>query len=81
MSVDIKILGPNCPNCQTALEVVQRVVDRENFDADVTKVVDIEEIARDFGIVTTPAVVVDGKVLHAGSIPDEDTVFNWLNND
>ena len=77
---DIKILGPGC--CSKAAEAktadtVQGVADRLGIAVKIEKVTDYAAIAG-YGVVSTPAVVVDGKVMHAGGQPKDADIENWL---
>lgn len=75
--VDIKVLGPGCKRCQTAEEMVKAAAEELGLDASVEKVTDYAEIAR-YGIASTPGIVIDGKVVHAGGLPKEDDLRRWL---
>lgn len=74
---DIKILGPGCSRCQTAAEMVRTEAEKLGIVVRVEKVTDYAEIAK-FGIASTPGVVVDGKVVHAGGLPKQETIAAWL---
>lgn len=73
----IKILGPGCKRCQSAADMVQAEADKLGIAVTVDKVTDYAEIAR-FGIVSTPGIVVDGKVVHAGDLPKQEAISGWL---
>ncbi len=75
--MEIKVLGPGCPKCQKAEKVVKEAVAEAGVDADVEKVTDIMEIAG-YGVMGTPAVVVDGEVKLVGKVPSKDDVKSWL---
>ncbi|MDD3797728.1 MAG: thioredoxin family protein [Novosphingobium sp.] len=75
--VDIKVLGPGCKRCQTTEEMVKAAAEELGLDASVEKVTDYAEIAR-YGIASTPGIVIDGKVVHAGGLPKEDDLRRWL---
>jgi small redox-active disulfide protein 2 len=66
--VKIKVLGPGCPNCVTLERVTRQVLDAMGVEAQVEKVTDYAEIAG-YGVMTTPALVVDGTVVLAGRVP------------
>lgn len=66
--MDIKILGPGCKNCVTLDRITREVVDEMGIEATIEKIEDYGEIAS-YGVMTTPALVVDGKVLIAGRVP------------
>jgi small redox-active disulfide protein 2 len=66
--MEIKVLGPGCPKCKTLEKNVQDAVSELGLDATVTKVSDIMDIMA-FGVMTTPALVIDGKVVAKGFVP------------
>ncbi len=74
---NIKILGPGCKRCQTTADMVKTEADKLGIPVNVEKVSDYAEIAK-FGIVSTPGIVVDGKVVHAGGLPKEELIGGWL---
>jgi len=75
--MEIKILGPGCARCEKTATVVKEVVAETGADARVEKVTDMMQIAA-HGVVSTPAVLVDGVVKSAGKIPKKDEVAGWL---
>lgn len=78
--MEIKIYGPGCAKCQATWRVVQKVVDEAGRDdVQLTKVDDMEQLLA-AGILTTPAVVVDGAVRIKGHVPTEKElreVLGW----
>jgi len=74
---DVKILGPGCKRCQTTADMVKTEADKLGIEIRLEKVTDYAEIAR-FGIASTPGIVVDGKVVHAGGLPKEEAIGAWL---
>ena len=74
---DVKVLGPGCKRCQTTAEMVQAEADRLGVAVRIDKVTDYAAIAG-YGIVATPGVVVDGKVVHAGGLPAAADIARWL---
>jgi small redox-active disulfide protein 2 len=66
----LEILGSGCAKCQTLEEKVRKVANRVEPEAEVRKVTDINKIM-EYGIMTTPALVLDGKVLFSGRSADE----------
>jgi len=66
--MDIKVLGTGCAKCKTLEKQTSQAVAELGITATVTKVEDIMEIMQ-FGVMTTPALVVDGKVLVKGKVP------------
>ena len=75
--MEIKILGPGCANCKTLYKLAVDVVEKNKIDARVTKVEDIMEIMK-YGVMSTPAVVVDEKVVLKGRIPSLDELTQLL---
>ena len=75
--MEIKILGTGCPKCKTLEKLTRDVVEQNSIDAIVTKVEDIMEIMK-FGVMTTPALVVNGKVEIKGRIPSADEIRQIL---
>jgi small redox-active disulfide protein 2 len=75
--LNIKVLGPGCPKCQHTAKVVQEAVAESGVNAQIEKVTNVLEIAR-YGVLGTPAVVVDGQVKSVGKIPKKEDVLNWI---
>jgi small redox-active disulfide protein 2 len=75
--MDIKVLGPGCAKCKKTEKIVKEAVAASGIDAAVDKVTDMMEIAG-YGVMSTPAVVVDGEVKSVGKIPKKDEVIGWL---
>ena len=65
----IEILGMGCPKCKKLYENAQNAAKELNVQADIVKVEDLQQIVSR-GVMTTPALVIDGKVKTAGSVPD-----------
>jgi len=66
--MNIQILGTGCPKCKALEKAAKEAVAEAGIDATVTKVEDIVDIMN-FGVMTTPALVVDGKVVVKGRVP------------
>jgi len=75
--MEIKVLGPGCARCQTTEKNVKEAVAESGLDVQVDKVTDLMEIAR-YGVLGTPAVVVDGEVKSVGKIPGKDEIMTWI---
>ncbi|GAV31960.1 MAG: TM0996/MTH895 family glutaredoxin-like protein [Coriobacteriia bacterium] len=73
----IKVLGSGCANCQRLEAVAREAVARLGIDAEVEKVTDFADIMS-YGIMTTPALVVDEQVKLAGRVPSVDDVVKIL---
>lgn len=69
--------GPGCKKCVTTEEIVRETVKELGKDATVIKVSDIQEIAS-AGIMSTPAVAVDGNIKSTGKVPSKDEIKSWI---
>lgn len=76
-NMNIKILGTGCPKCKTLEKLTREVVEQNGIDATITKVEDIVEIMK-YGIMSTPALVVDEKVEIKGRVPSIDEIKKVL---
>ena len=74
---NIKILGTGCANCKATQKLVEDVVKAKAVQAQVEKVEDIPSIMK-YGVMSTPGVVIDGKVVHAGGVPSRAQVEQWF---
>jgi small redox-active disulfide protein 2 len=75
--MEIKVLGPGCAKCKKTEETVREAVTEAGIDAQIEKVTDLMKIAG-YGVLGTPAVVVDGEVRCVGKIPAKEEVKNWI---
>lgn len=75
--MEIKILGTGCPKCKTLEELTRKVVKDNGIVANITKVDDIMEIMK-YNIMSTPALVVNEKVVSKGRIPSVDEIIQFL---
>jgi small redox-active disulfide protein 2 len=75
--MEIKILGTGCSKCKTLEEITRKVVKYNGIDATITKIEDIVEIMK-FNIMTTPALVVDGRVVVKGRVPSTEELKQLL---
>ncbi len=73
----IKVLGSGCRNCEITANVIALAAKEAGVDIELEKVTDIAEIMS-YGVMSTPGVVVDGKLVHAGSVPGPDQVRAWV---
>jgi len=74
---DVKVLGSGCKRCEATELMIRTEAQKLGIEISVEKVTDYAEIAK-FGIVSTPGVVIDGKVVHAGGAPKAEDVAKWL---
>ena len=75
--MEIKVLGPGCPKCKQTEQRVREAVAEAGITANIEKVTDIMEIAG-YGVLGTPAVIIDGKVKSVGKIPSTKEIKSWL---
>ncbi|GAB1453871.1 thioredoxin family protein [Draconibacterium sp.] len=75
--MDIKVLGTGCTKCKSLEKVTKEAVEKTGVNATVTKVEDIVEIMQ-FGVMTTPALIIDGKVVVKGKVPTVDEISKLL---
>jgi small redox-active disulfide protein 2 len=75
--MEIKILGTGCPKCKTLEKMTRDVAEQNGIDATITKVEDIMEIMK-YGVMTTPALVINGKVEIKGRVPSSDEIRQVL---
>ena len=73
----ITVYGPGCAKCKQTEELVRRVVAEVGVEAEIVKVSDIKEMIM-AGIMSTPAVAVDGVVKVSGRVPKADEVQQWI---
>ncbi|MCM2341019.1 thioredoxin family protein [Rhodoferax sp.] len=75
--MDIKVLGTGCANCQATIALIDQIARARNVTVKLEKVDELRDIMR-FGVMSTPGVVINGKVVHAGGVPSRDKVEQWL---
>lgn len=73
----IKVLGPGCPKCKQLYETVLKVAEEKGLSVDVEKVTEIKDIMS-YGVMSTPALVVDGEVKCSGRAPKAKEIGTWL---
>lgn len=73
----VEVLGTGCKKCVKTAETIERVADELGQTVTVEKVTDPAKIM-EYQVMSTPAVAVDGKLVHSGSIPGRDEIVGWL---
>jgi len=73
----IEILGMGCPKCKKTTQNAQQAVEELGIDAEIIKVEELEKIT-EYGVMMTPALVIDGEVKAAGKIPSKQEIINWI---
>jgi small redox-active disulfide protein 2 len=74
---NVKILGTGCANCKNTYALVEEVAKAKGQAIELEKVEDLQKIMG-FGVMSTPGVVIDGKVVHAGGVPARSKVEGWF---
>jgi len=74
---NIKVLGTGCANCKTTYKLIEEAAAAKGVAVQIEKVEDLQAIMG-YGVMSTPGVVIDGKVVHAGGIPAKDKIAGWL---
>lgn len=73
----IKVLGTGCANCRATIKLIEETAMARGVPIALEKVENIADILG-YGVMSTPGVVVDGAVVHAGGVPDRKKVEAWL---
>jgi small redox-active disulfide protein 2 len=71
------VLGTGCANCENTAKLIEATAEALGVAVQIEKVSDIAKILG-YGVMSTPGVVCDGKVLHAGGVPARKTIEQWL---
>ncbi len=75
--MDIKVLGTGCTNCRNTIALIGQVASDKGVSVNLEKVEELRDIAG-YGVMSTPGVVIDGKVVHAGGVPSREKVEKWF---
>jgi small redox-active disulfide protein 2 len=74
---DFKVLGSGCSKCVATAKLIEDIAKTKGIEVKVVKVTDLSQILG-YGVMSTPGVVIDGKVVHAGGVPARSKVESWL---
>jgi len=74
---NIKVLGSGCKNCETTANLIKIAADQANVEINLEKINDMEKIMS-YGVMSTPGVVIDEKLVHAGGLPAPDLIRQWF---
>lgn len=77
--LEIKVLGPGCPNCEKVEAVAKKAVANFGIEAQIEKITDFMEIMN-YNVLATPGLVINEKLVSAGRIPNETEVMTWVAN-
>lgn len=75
--MEIKVCGPGCAKCSEAEQIVKDAIAETGVDATVVKVTDFQEMAM-LGVLSTPAIVIDGKIKCVGKVPSKSEILEWV---
>lgn len=75
--MDIKVLGTGCANCKTTIALIDQMARDKGVEVKLEKVEELRDIMG-YGVMSTPGVVINGKVVHAGGVPSRDKIEQWL---
>jgi small redox-active disulfide protein 2 len=75
--MDIKVLGTGCANCKATVALIEQIAQAKGVPVALSKVEELREIMS-YGVMSTPGVVIDGKVVHAGGVPGRDKIEQWF---
>jgi len=73
----IKVLGTGCASCKTTVEMIRHIATINNIEIELEKVEELQEIMA-YGVMSTPAIVINDKLVHAGGIPSKDSIQTWF---
>ncbi|BCB26846.1 glutaredoxin [Sulfurimicrobium lacus] len=74
---EIKVLGTGCANCNATTKLIEDAAKAKGVAIKLEKVEDMAAILG-YGVMSTPGVVIDGKVVHAGGVPSKAKIEEWL---
>lgn len=74
---EIKVLGTGCAKCIKTVEIISKIASELNIDIQINKVTD-PEIIMAYGVMSTPAIIIDEINVHSGSIPHRQDIESWL---
>ncbi len=74
---EIKVLGTGCAKCTKTVELIAKIAKELNIDVNVIKETN-PEVIMEYGVMSTPAVIIDEVNVHSGSIPHREAVESWL---
>jgi small redox-active disulfide protein 2 len=75
--MDIKVLGTGCANCKNTVALIEQAAKAKGVSIQMEKVEELRAIMG-YGVMSTPGVVINGKVVHAGGVPSKDKIEQWL---
>lgn len=76
--MNIKVLGTGCANCKSTIDLITQIAKANGVTIQIEKVEEIRDIMS-YGVMSTPGVVINEKVVHAGGIPSREKIEAWFN--
>ncbi len=73
----VKVLGSGCANCVNTADLIEKIAKEQGVEIKLEKVTDMETIMN-YGVMSTPAVVMDEEVVHSGGVPSADKIQTWV---
>jgi small redox-active disulfide protein 2 len=77
--LNIKVLGPGCANCINLEKLCKEVVTENGIEAEIIKITDFKDIMA-HGIMSTPGLIINGKIVSSGKLPTKSTLTHWVMN-
>ena len=75
--MDIKVLGTGCTNCKNTIALIDQVAKAKGVAVKLEKVEELRDIMG-YGVMSTPGVVINGQVVHAGGVPTREKIEQWF---
>lgn len=75
----VKVYGPGCKRCDATEAMVNEIASELGVAVDVEKITDAKSIAM-AGVMSTPGIAIDGKLVHAGGLPEAAKLSKWLSD-
>ncbi|MCU7497159.1 MAG: thioredoxin family protein [Ignavibacteria bacterium] len=77
--LNIKVLGPGCTNCINLEKLCKEIVVENGVEAEIEKITDFKDIMA-HGIMSTPGLIINGKIVSSGKLPTKSTLTHWVMN-
>jgi small redox-active disulfide protein 2 len=74
---NVKVLGTGCANCRNTVALIEAVAKERGTEIVLEKIEDLPAIMS-YGVMSTPGVVIDGKLVHAGGVPSREKIAGWF---
>lgn len=77
--LNIKVLGPGCTNCINLEKLCREAAAENGIEAEIEKITDFKDIMA-HGIMSTPGLIINGKIVSSGKLPVKSTLVHWIMN-